>query len=417
MTAYELSRSAALNELIRAAQSCAENPQDKTAARELASRLKFMAVFVDQLKAQYRSSKELRPNTSLIKELDPSIRQEMERLKAGLKRIDRWLDDRRQEHLEDGCRAAREAADTMLSAFDRLRSEEETFPTYSRSPLVNELANVAMGVVRGHAPEDALKVRLEAFYTYWKKTMGDAREWLKSPAENEQVSTLAAEVPGQMEKLKAGLKEMSRYFSDKKKAHLEKGVEAITKSAERLLELRSQILDASIPKLVCPRCSFSNAPGSRVCGKCQARLPELAVGSASTMELQAGAPTQERFAYLVRLENAVDSYLEGRTTASELRPTIEWFAANVRQGKRNLDALKPPSSYPSDEIRQGAEAARGTMDQASRLFVEGVEHLERFFSAEERHQLDTGMERIRAGAALMTEAQERMRAMGFRPPQ
>lgn len=273
MIVYELSRSAALNELIRAAQACADNPQDKSLARELASRLKFMAVFMDQLKAQYRSSKELRPPTPLMQELDPVIRQEMDRLKSGLKRVDRWLDDRRQDHLEEGCRASREAADALLGAFDRLRQEEEAFTTYSRSPVVNELAHVAMGVARGHAPEDALKTRLDAFYAFWKKTMGDAKEWVRSPAENDQVRALAAEVPPEMARMKAGLKTMSRFFSDRRKQHLEKGVQEIAAAAERLLDLRAQILDASAPRVMCPRCSQANPPGSRVCGSCSARLP------------------------------------------------------------------------------------------------------------------------------------------------
>lgn len=416
MTAYELSRSAALNELIRAAEGCAENPQDKSAARELASRLKFMAVFVDQLRAQYRSSRELRPATDLMKRLDPTIRQEIDRLKSGLKRIDRWLDDRRTDHLERGCQEAREAADALLTAFDQLREEEETFPTYSRSPLVNELVSVAMGVVRGQTPSEALRVRLEAFYTYWKKTMGDAREWLKSPAENDQVRALAAEVPVEMERLKAGLKLMSRYFSDQRKDQLEKGGQQVSQAAERLLDLRAQILDAASPRVPCPRCSESNPPGSRVCGRCQARLPELAMGPSSTLEVQAGAPQQERFAYLVRLESAVEACLEGRQTPAELRPTVEWFAANVRQGKRSLEALKMPASFPNDEIRQVAESCKQGMETASRLFVDGVEQLESFFGNQERGSLETGMDRIRAGAALMTEAQERMRAVGFAPP-
>lgn len=416
MTTYELSRSAALNELIRAAEACAESPRDKTAARELAARLKFMAVFVDQLKSQYRQSKELRPPTALIKELDPTIREEMDRLKSGLKRIDRYLDDPRPEHLEAGCKAARGAADALLGAFDRLREEEMSFPTYSQSPIVNELVNVAKGVLQGHVPDAPLKTRLQAFYAAWKKTMGDAREWIKSPAENDDVAHLVGLVPPEMERVKAGLKEMSRYFTDRRKQHLEKGCKEVAAATDRLLELRAQILDASAPRLVCPRCSESNPPGSRLCGKCQARLPELAMGPASTLEVQVGVPTQERFAYLVRLETAVDAYLEGRSTVAELRPTVEWFAANVRQGKRSLEALKTPPSFPSEEMRTACEATRKTMDEASGLFVAGVELLESFFQGQDRSQLETGMERVRAGAALMTEAQERMRAMGFGPP-
>lgn len=140
------------------------------------------------------------------------------------------------------------------------------------------------------------------------------------------------------------------------------------------------------------------------------------MGPSSTLEVQAGAPQQERFAYLVRLESAVEACLEGRQTPAELRPTVEWFAANVRQGKRSLEALKMPASFPNDEIRQVAESCKQGMETASRLFVDGVEQLESFFGNQERGSLETGMDRIRAGAALMTEAQERMRAVGFAPP-
>ncbi|MCE7870566.1 hypothetical protein DYH09_09340 [bacterium CPR1] len=416
MPAFELSRSAALNELIRAARACSENSQDKTLARELAARLKFMAIFVDQLRAQYRSSKELRPSTSLIKELDPLIRQELERLKTALKRIDRWLDDRQADHLVRGCREAQEAADSMLGAFDRLRQEEESFPTYSESPLVNELASVALGVARGQIPDEPLRIRLDAFYSHWKQAMGDAREWVKSPAENEQVLALIPEITRGMEKMKRGLKEMSRYFSDKNREHLKKGCEMVLETASHLLGLRKKVLEAAAPRLVCPRCSESNAPGSKVCRQCQARLPELAMGPASTFEVEAGLPGQARFAYIVRLEEAVEAFLDDRLAAAELRPTVEWFAANVRQGRRALDNLKPPASFPSEELRQGAEASRKSMEASSRLFLEGVELLERFFVESHRSHLEQGVERIRAGAALMAEAQERMRLMGFGGP-
>ncbi|MEW6282603.1 MAG: zinc ribbon domain-containing protein, partial [Candidatus Eremiobacterota bacterium] len=389
--------------------------QEKEVSRELSSRLKFMALFADQLRQQYKSSKELRQHTSLLRELDPHVRREMERLRSGLKRIHRWFEEPRPEHLEEGCRESREAADSLLDAFDRLRGEEETFPVFSQSPPVNELVNVAMGVNRGTTPDEALRTRLEGFYNHWKRTLADAKEWEKSPPENEQV---AAELPGVksgLDLMTRGLREMSRYFSDKDKEHLRKGCDLILRASEGLLELRKRVLEAAVPSVPCPRCSRSNPPGSKICGGCNARLPELPGSGSSTLEVHAEAPGQTRFAYVVRLEEAVEACLEGRLSAKELRPTVEWFAANVRQGKRSLDALKPPA-IPNEDLRRGLEEARRLMDDASVVLVEGVDRLERYFADPSREHLDEGLERVRRGAALMFESQERMRALGMGAP-
>jgi len=48
--------------------------------------------------------------------------------------------------------------------------------------------------------------------------------------------------------------------------------------------------------------------------------------------------------------------------------------------------------------------------------VQGVEKLERFFTRDEREDLQAGMERVREGAALILQAQEKAMQAQAPPP-
>ncbi|MBI3927263.1 MAG: hypothetical protein HY319_17125 [Armatimonadetes bacterium] len=410
MNPFELSGSPALNGLLEAAGLCYEQG-DRDQKEELSRHLSFLTEFRRQVRQQYRESRKLRPRTPLFRETEPRVEKDFERLKEGLRQVRRYLETGDRERLVKGCPVAREAVDSLLAAMDRLRQEEEQFPIYSPSPYIHELAHVALGVVRGEIEPEQLARRLERIRADWKKTRTDLKEWASAPVENDRVAELLPQIVQSMDYLGRGLDRMNAYFPKKNKLSLKEGSEVVLRAADALARLYEELNRAIVPPVPCPRCAAENPPGSRTCEACGAQLPALAGGPISTVDVQsAGAAHPPRFAYIVRVEEAVESFLRGELEQETLQKTVRWFRSRVDAGRRQLKAARPPERFPSPDMEKHARAVRDLMEAAGQLLHEGTELLERFFAEGEREHLSAGLETIRRAESRVAQAQEEMRS-------
>ena len=418
MDPFELSRSPYFNDVIRAAREAAEDPaHPEVHGRDLADRLKFMAEFTELLARRFASSMKVRPKTALSRSAPPRVEKALLELKEALRDLQAWLQDRDSRRLPRGCTRGRAAVEDLFAVFEELRREEESFPVFSRSPFVQELVRVAMGVAKGEFPPEALKEKLDWMRERYKDFRKDFAAWSTAPRENDDVDRLLPTAARALDRMGASLDEMARYLQDRNRDHLKVGCEALLQAGEVLVSVQDELLKATLPQgAACPRCSAPNEPGARACSACGATLPGVAGLPTQTMELREATPGRPTFSHLVRLETAVEEHLHGTVDRDELRRQVEWFAQKARSGRKQFEGMRLPEGFPSEEARGVALATRDLMDRGTRAVVDGVERLERYLSDGDRQNLDRGMERIREGADLIMQGQEKAQQVGVTPP-
>lgn len=354
-------------------------------------------------------SREFRLPTPLYREVSPVIERELGTFRSALKSIDRAV-RKDPAALLAACSSARSAVDTLMDLFDRLRLEEEGFPRYSESPFLHQLAYFTHGYLSRQLSERPLRDFLGFLAQRHREMSRDLAEWGKASAENPRVEELTPALARSLRHLGRGLAEMSRSLSAGDRARLEKYLKAVLEVGEEMVRLHKELNEALAPTVACPRCGVGNEPGSRVCSGCGARLPELASGPVSSLEVFAGQrPTRPRFAHVTRLEEAVEQHLAGSLSRDELAETLRWFASRVAAGRKSLSALRPPDRFPSPEMEQTAARARALMEEGGATMEAGAALLERYLTDGSRDQAERGLEQVRAGSELVGEAQKLLR--------
>lgn len=409
MDPFELSRSPYFNDVIRAAREAAEDPvHSDLRARDLAERLKFMAEFAEVLAGRFAAAMRVRPRTPLSRSAPPRVEKALMELKEALRDLQGWVKDHNPERLPRGCARGRAAVEDLFEVFEEMRLEEESFPVFSQSPYIQELVRVALGVAKGEFPPDTLTERLEWMRAHYAEFRKDFTAWSSAPTENEEVERLLPTAAKALDRMGAALDEMARYLRDRNREHLRIGCEALLQAGEVLVSAQQALLAAAVPQgAACPRCAAPNQAGARACSECGATLPGIAGIPTQTMEVREATPERAAFANLIRLESAVEGFLDGQEGRDELRRQVEWFAQKARAGRKQFESLKLPEGFPSQAAREFAQSTRDLMDRGTRAVVQGVERLERFFTSDEREDLQVGMERIREGADRILQAQER----------
>jgi ribosomal protein L40E len=418
MDPFELSRSPYFNDVIRLAREAAEDPgHPDLHAPELADRLKFMAEFAEVLASRFAAAMRVRPRTPLARSAPARVEKALVELKEALRDLQGWIKDHHPERLPRGCSRGRTAVEDLFAVFEEMRVEEESFPVFSQSPYIQELVRVAIGVAKGEFPPDTLSERLEWMRRHYGEFRKDFAAWSNAPTENEEVERLLPTAAKALDRMGAALDEMARYLRDRNREHLKVGCEALLQASEVLLSSQQALLAAAVPQgAACPRCAAPNPAGSRTCSKCGATLPEIAGIPTQTMEVREATSEKTAFANLVRLESALEEFLHGEGEREELRRHVGWFAQKARSGRKQFESMKLPEGFPSEAARQIAQATRELMDRGTRAVVQGVERLEKFFTSDEREDLQSGMERIREGAALILQAQEKALQAQAPPP-
>lgn len=417
MDPFELSRSPYLNDVIRAARQACEDPAHRDLhGKDLGERLKFMAEFSELLARRFAGTMKVRPKTALSRALTPRVEKSLADLKDAMRDLQAWFGDHDPQRLERGCARGRQAVEQLFDAFGELRKEEEGFPVFSRSPFVQELVRVAMGVAKGEFPPEALKEKLEWMQERYREFRKDFVSWSTAPSENAAVDELLPTAAKALDRMGASLEEMARYLKDRNREHLKVGCEMLLQTGEVLIRVQEELIRASVPQgVACPRCAADNPAGARACSNCGATLPEIAGLSTQTVEYREPGAGRPQFAHMVRLESAVEGALQGALGPAELRKQVEWFAAKARSGRKQFEGMKVPDSFPSEEARRVSLETRDLMDRGTKAVVEGADRLEKHLADGDREHLERGMERIRQGADLIMQAQEKAQQVGAAP--
>ncbi len=374
--------------------------------RPLSDSLQNAYTFCKDLTTSYEQARGFRWRTHLFRQVDPRARAQLEDFKASLKLINRYFEDQRTETVRHGCQQLRRAVLGLIGSLEALKQEEETRESASDSPYLDRLAYLATGVAEGRLPHDALQPYLEWFLPHISQARKDL-ETISTSAQPSGVAEIVDRVKPAMEKLGRLLGEFAEAYHQVDAFRIKYSLREILEVGQQVHRDHHLLQERLAPSPVCSHCGHENPPGSKVCGHCGARLITEATGPVSSVSVVAGDGTgPPQFAYVVRLEDAVEAFLRDEVEIAELAQVVSWFGDNVRAGRQDFLAEIPPTDYPDEASQSTAEAAHALMDEGGKLLVSGVEGLEKFLLDQERELLDAALESIRQGAAKVGESQD-----------
>ena len=286
------------------------------------------------------------------------------------------------------------------------QKEEEAFPVFSKSPFIQELVRLATGVAKNQYRPDVLKEKVRWMKERHKEFKNDFNNLKTSPTENEDVDKLIPVAEKALNAMGNALEEMDSFFRNGDKSKLKHSCEVLLQSGEVLIAVQERLIKASSAQpAACPQCGVINPGGAKTCKECGATLPEIAGIAKQTMEVKEADPNaRPRFAYLSRIEDAVENRIRGAISTAELKKHIDFFAAKARNGRKQFEAMKFPDNL-TDEEREAAKRAYDLLDQGTATTVKGVEKLEAYIKSESLDDLNVGMDLIHKGADLIIDSQ------------
>lgn len=418
MEPFELSLSPYFNDVIRAAQQCATDP-DEAARQALAEQLSSMAEFTQVLTKTFSSAMKVRPKTSLTKAAPQRFEKALAALTEAMRVLKQCTKAPDTQALAAGVAKGRQAIADMFGLFEDMRREEESFPVFSESPYIQELVRIATGVAKGEYGADTLKAKLEWMQNRYREFAADFASLKDSPRETEEVDKLLPVAEKALAEMGRALAEMNTFMKDRNRDHLKQGCANLLQASEILIAVQARLMKITTAQpAACPKCAAINPGGAKTCHKCGANLPEIVGLATQTVEVKENFSTNERptFTYLARLEGAVESALTGAIAKEELAKQIRFFASKAKAGRAQFEALKMPDSFDSDQAKKLSQQSYRLMDKGTQATLDGVTKMEKYLSSDERTCLEEGLSEVQQGADCIISAQQIVLASGVTPP-
>lgn len=406
MDPFELSLSPYFNDVIRTAQIVYCDPRQEINKKDLQIALQAMAQFCQVLTASFQEAMKVRPKTDLSQKAPKRFAEAMQELTDSLQSIQRFFKDNDAERIPRALISGKKAIADLFAIFDDMKKEEEAFPVFSKSPFIQELVRLATGVAKNQYRPDVLKEKVRWMKERHKEFKNDFNNLKTSPTENEDVDKLIPVAEKALNAMGNALEEMDSFFRNGDKSKLKHSCEMLLQSGEVLIAVQERLIKASSAQpAACPQCGVINPGGAKTCKECGATLPEIAGIAKQTMEVKEADPNaRPRFAYLSRIEDAVENRIRGAISTAELKKHIDFFAAKARNGRKQFEAMKFPDNL-TDEEREAAKRAYDLLDQGTATTVKGVEKLEAYIKSESLDDLNVGMDLIHKGADLIIDSQ------------
>ena len=410
MSTFELSLSPVFNEIIRAAEVMAQDPQDTTSQQELAQAIAQMAEFSQTLAQTFQQALQVRPKTELSQRIPGQFAQELASLTQVLNNLKGYLKDPNPQILERELPRGRQVLGNMFAIFEEMKREEESFPIFSKSPYIQEIVRIATGVAKNQYKPEVLKERVEWLRDRYLEFKDDFRNLQEIPKENEEVEKLLPIAQQALEQMGQALKEMERFQRGFDKSLLKNGCSRLLQASEVLLAVQERLMKASTAQpAACPHCGTLNPGGAKKCRHCGSKMPQVVGLSTKTMELKenfepnAQAPS---YTYLVRLEGSINSFRRGLLERSDLKREIDFFAGKVAEGRAKFTQLQSQSDRQPEAQTEKGQRAYQMMAQGLNSLESGVAQMRQYFTTEAESDLEKGLELVNAGAEEMIAAQE-----------
>ena len=174
-------------------------------------------------------------------------------------------------------------------------------------------------------------------------------------------------------------------------------------------------------KVSCVRCGAKNEPGSKVCSKCGAQLPQQTNQSASTLSLQEndGAAVfggeLEITTNLERLFVAINNIAEDKISDEEFNEVLVWMDGLVSDAQSTMPDvpdLTPPAQFGEEAAKNFEMVAEDLHEQRAKM-MQGMAELQSalgtlhsYFETRENETLIRGVQEVRNGALKMQQAEK-----------
>ena len=406
--AFESIRVAGFDAFLQAAEACFVS-RDQIEGHHLREHVAHIQQFRRQLEANFVQADPLRPRTALYLRCRPPLKDAFEAFRQGMRKVEKFLSGRPPEYLQEGCREAAEALATLREVSQALSIEESAFPR-PENPIDELLAMIEF-IAQGQLDMNAMVARAEDFRSRCRGFREDVSIWSKGKSREQSLVGPTDRACRHLLEIERTLEALVRYGRGEQLLNLSDLQQQLRLSGEELRADHEEIMRLVVPPIPCPQCGHINDNRDKVCQSCAAKLPELvAPQPASTFSAQEGmGEARPRLAYLVQVEDAIETYLTGEADLSHLQAVSDWFAQRVNVGVERYKQLQPPMPLPDVKEASEAEAVKATFEKGSAALQSCARDLQRYMASMERELLSRALESLRLGESLMGEAQQKMR--------
>lgn len=418
MDPFELSISPVFNEVIRAAESVYEAPDDPSAKEELSQTLRDMAEFTQYLAASFQEAIKVRPKTELSIRAPQEFAAELKVITNVLSSLKQNLGDNKTEPFPQLIDQGRKALAQMFEIFEQMKKEEESFPVFSKSPYIQEIVRIATGVAKGQYKPEVLKDKVAWLRDRFLEFKDDFASIKDIPKENDEVEKLLPIAEQALQKMGQALDKMTRFQKKYDKNLLKEGCSELLQSSEVLIAVQERLMKASTAQPVaCPNCGAINPGGAKKCRACNGILPTIVGLSTQTMEIKENLPLENKgpaYTYIARLEGSLNSYKRHLLDEKDLRREIDFFAQKVADGLTQFGQMKKKAATQSEGQEGNYEAILSLykdMETGLNTLSRGVKKMQSFFDSQDDQVLDEGFDVVVAGATLMIDTQNKVAAV------
>jgi hypothetical protein len=366
---------------------------------ELRAALEEARMMLGQMRAILDGQLRFRERTAVVREQEPRIRGAFPRIAGALEKM----------RGADRSAAGRElgsAFATLMEALDALRREEESWPTYSRSPYMNVLMRIAKGVSRGTIGPEALAQGLQEMLGQHRRFTANLDRIGRGGRDAERYEARRIELFTHLRTIEVALSTALEGLGAGDRAAVLRRVERACTAADALAAIQEELQQAEEAALYrpCLRCAATNARAARSCAKCGAVLPRLPFDDGPAVDLtiaEGGVRGRGhvRTELTAALEDAVVKAREGRSTAGGLGRVLDDMEQRLARARRDFEALTPAEGIDPEQREKIADAMRTGFSE----FEQGLRALRAWTVDGNVAHLDHGLEAALSGADRLAE--------------
>lgn len=322
-------------------------------------------------------------------------------------------DDLSLEDFDSALDTVRELKDevvSLYSLFGEYRETNENTPRLSEIPYTHELLRVGRHYLNGALSIEAVQGRLEVFCQYHEVLENQLSTVTPSPPEREAFERNAEDLEEALGLQLHGIEDLDLALERVDHEGIAEALNTIAEAGEVLVEIYHALQKADLepPSVSCIRCGADNTTDAKMCGSCGAVLPQAAGASSnSTIAFEEDGsnvgPTESE--EIARLQKAVTEALHGGNS-EPLQEAIGRNKKRLARVQRQFEKFDaPPGDLPGDHLAV-LERAKAIFREAISELTSGLEALDRGAQSLDPMELESGMERLRAGDVLFQEFQQ-----------
>jgi hypothetical protein len=297
----------------------------------------------------------------------------------------------------------------LRDVYARLQAAAAAAPRLSESPLVAELIRVGQLVAEQKIPVEAFAERLAVFCDLHEQMRLTLSVMPAAPRERNVLREEQQALDNAFSEHDQGVTELQLFVETGERGYLDRGLELLESAAHGLNRVRLRLTGAiaTAEALPCPHCGALNPRALKICGACQARLPDVAD---EVLEAALGglSPAEQMPSNLKRLGDAVQQTLAGQMSRRQFAEHVAWFRGLQQRAQQQLDNLRAPAPGTPAEQAALLNEARGASGEGLETVELGLQMFEDYLAQQvdevtDRDLLSRGWEMVLRGSERLQE--------------